>query len=99
MARQTLPEPQSAEFSKRLAESFKAYRVKNNLTQTELAHMSGVSRSIICDVENERTTGTYIGLLTLWQIADTLNLSLDDLVGRTSDIKYAKETVNDAQPA
>ena len=55
----------------------KEYRERKNLSQTELARISGVSRSIIVGLE----TGTYTTTTTdtLLKIAKALNVKVQDI--------------------
>lgn len=55
----------------------KKYREKKNLTQTELAKISGISRSIIVGLE----AGTYTTTTTdtLLKIAKALDVKVEDI--------------------
>jgi len=62
-----------------IAESIKNARKKKYLTQTELAKRVGVTHASISFWEN----GINIpNVKDCWRIADELNISIDELVGR-----------------
>lgn len=58
----------------------KKYRMKNSLSMSELSKLTGLSSGQISDIENRRKTD--LRLSTLIKLADVLDVSLDDLVGR-----------------
>lgn len=60
----------------------KEIREEKRITQEELAKKSGVSRSIICGLETGRTKTTTTK--TLFRIADTLGVSINDLFVRVN---------------
>lgn len=53
------------------------WRAYRGLTQSELAHRSGVNRIQIIDIESGRKTGS---VATLKKLATALRVDLDDLV-------------------
>ena len=55
----------------------KEFREKNNMSQSELARRSKVSRSIINQLENGKRTTTTTK--TLLSIATALNATIDDI--------------------
>ena len=55
----------------------KEFREKNNMSQSELARRSKVSRSIINQLENGKRTTTTTK--TLLSIATALNATVDDI--------------------
>ncbi|HET8706399.1 MAG TPA: helix-turn-helix transcriptional regulator [Pseudomonadales bacterium] len=61
------------------ATRLKAARKKNALTQSELGKLIGVSKVSICLYESGRRTPD---METLQKISDSLNVSIDHLVGR-----------------
>ncbi|MGN1412350.1 MAG: helix-turn-helix domain-containing protein [Oscillospiraceae bacterium] len=62
-----------------IAENIKAKRIEKSFTQLELAERVGVSQVAIAKFEN----GSKIpNLITGYYIAQALNCSLDELVGR-----------------
>jgi len=60
-----------------IGERIKAYRNKLNITQAQLGEQSGVEPSNISHIERG---ATKVSLPTLIKIANTLGVSLDDLV-------------------
>lgn len=60
-------------------ENLRKYRKSRRISQTELADFVGISQRTISHYENGSAEPS---LITLCQIADYLNVSLDDLVGR-----------------
>lgn len=55
----------------------KLYREKRGLTQTELAEISGVSRSTIVNLENQRAKGCQ--LRNMQKISDALGYSIRNI--------------------
>lgn len=55
----------------------KQYRLENNLTQQELANMTGISREYISDAENE-SRNKHITISLLGRIAEVLNVNIAD---------------------
>ncbi len=64
---------------------FKALRIRDNLTQEELAIKLGVSRSTIGMYEQGKREP---GIEGLEAIADFFNVNMNDLTGNTSDEEY-----------
>lgn len=63
-----------------IGESIKKARKSRGMTQQKLSRLSGVQQQLISFYEN----GKYIpNVLTLCSLADALNVSLDELVGRS----------------
>ena len=58
--------------------NLKQIRKRSNMTQAELAEKSGVSRVTISRLETGELQETTLG--TLSRLADTLRVSIDDLV-------------------
>lgn len=52
-------------------------RIKQNLSISELARISGVSKTTISEIENGKHDTT---VTTVCMIADALNVKLDDIV-------------------
>lgn len=63
--------------------TMRMYRKKKNLTINELAKKSGVHKNTIINCETDKIVPS---LYTLIDLADTLNVSIDEYIGRT--IKY-----------
>ncbi len=59
--------------------SIKSARINAGFSQTELANKIGVSRTAISFWENDVNVPN---VKDCWKIADVLNLSIDELVGR-----------------
>ena len=64
-------------FRQRLAD----FRRRLDLTQAELAERIGLTREVVASWEQGRTIGEEVSRLVA--VADALNVSLDDLCGRT----------------
>ena len=56
--------------------NIKKYRLENNLTQQDLADLSGVSRQYICDIEN-KNRNKHITIAVLGRIADSLDIDIE----------------------
>ena len=56
-----------------LSELIKYHRKKSNLTQSELATLAGVGKTVIFDIEHGKET---IQLKTLQKVLKTLNITL-----------------------
>ena len=56
--------------------NIKKYRIANNLTQQDLAALSGVSRQYICDIEN-KNRNKHITIAVLGRIADSLDIDIE----------------------
>ncbi len=57
-------------------------RKESNLTQKQIAELLNISQQSYSDYENEKTQPDFE---TLIKIADTLNVSIDFLLGRTDE--------------
>lgn len=68
------------EFRKIIALNIKIERIKKNLTQEQLAEISGISTKHITKIENGKVTpSSYL----LYKIAQSLNISLDKLTTKS----------------
>lgn len=56
--------------------NIKKYRKERNLTQQDLADLTGVSRQYITDIENENRN-KHITIAILGRIADALNINIE----------------------
>lgn len=63
-----------------IGEAVRKARTDKNMSRCELARKSGVMATTIRAWEQDITNPT---LLNLWAVADALNTSIDELVGRT----------------
>ena len=54
-------------------------RRQRNVTQVQLANELKISRTTLSSYENDRRIPN---ILTVWMIADVLDISIDELVGR-----------------
>lgn len=54
-------------------------RLKNKMTQTDLANILNISRNQISNIE---TGQRGLGLESAWKLADIFHVSIDYLVGR-----------------
>ena len=55
--------------------NIKKYRIANNLTQQDLADLTGLTRQYICDIEN-KSRNKHLSIAVLGRIADALNLHI-----------------------
>jgi transcriptional regulator with XRE-family HTH domain len=67
----------------------KELRIQNNLNQSELGNIIGISRSIIGHYENEQNSPP---IDVLEKLADYFNVSTDYLLGRT-EIKNIEDMI------
>lgn len=58
----------------------KEHREKAGLSQNQLAKLSGVPQSVICDIESKKTKAPRID--TLQAIAEALKMTVDELIGK-----------------
>ena len=58
--------------------NIKKYRLEQNLTQQDLADLTGLSREYICDIENEKRK-KHPTIAVLGRIADALHINIGDL--------------------
>ena len=70
-----------------------AYRKELNLTLTELAALSGVSRSMLSEIERGNANPTYG---TLWHLTRALKIDLNSLVSGASEERSG--SIIDLQP-
>ena len=71
-----------------------AYRKEMNLTLAELAAMSGVSRSMLSEIERGNANPTYG---TLWHLTRALKIDLNSLIGGASEERGGGSII-DLQP-
>lgn len=64
----------------KLSQNIRRLRKKVNLSQEELAKQIGITYSTLAKLESGVNSNPTLD--TLWKIADSLAVSLDDLVGR-----------------
>jgi len=57
-------------------------RLRYGMSQAELARRIGISKTAMNDLEQGKTQDPHLSYI--WAIADTLRLSIDVLVGRSS---------------
>ena len=69
MAQQQLPD---------IGKTIKQLRSAKNLTLDQLAESSGVSKSMLSQIERNKTNPT-VG--TLWSLTEALNIDIGDLLG------------------
>ena len=72
--------------------NIKKYRIANNLTQQDLAELSGVSRQYICDIEN-KNRNKHITIAILGRIADALNLNIVEFFIKEDELRVAIKNV------
>lgn len=61
-----------------IRKNIKYYRLKQHLTQQDLADMTDLSREYICDIENEHRN-KHLTIAVLGRIADALNINITEL--------------------
>lgn len=59
----------------------KAYRIKQGLTQTDLANRAGLNIRQIQKIKNGEAQTENVTLNTMQAIAQALNAKIDDLIG------------------
>lgn len=64
------------EESKKLGANLKAIRVRQNITQSELAELISVDKSFVSNIENGKNNPT---LSTIANLAKALKVSVDEL--------------------
>ena len=62
-------------YYKIIRKNIRKYRLRNNLSQQQLADMCGISREYICDIENENRN-KHVTIAILGRIADSLNINI-----------------------
>ena len=65
-----------------IGKNIKEKRIEQKLTQNELAKAIGVTPVAISYQENNINNPN---VLDIWKIADVLNMSIDELIGRNFD--------------
>ena len=55
--------------------NIKRIRLEHNLTQQDLANLTGLTRQYICDIEN-KSRNKHLSIAVLGRIADALNLHI-----------------------
>lgn len=75
--------------------NIKKYRLKNNLTQQDLADLSGVSRQYICDIEN-KNRNKHITIAILGRVADALNINIIEFFIKEDELKMEIKSVLEA---
>ena len=60
-----------------IRENVKHYRVKQNLTQQDLADMTEMSREYICDIEN-KNRNKHLTISVLGRIAEALDVDITE---------------------
>lgn len=63
-----------------MGKSIKKAREDRRLTRTELSNRSGVMSTTIRAWEQDITNPT---IMNIWAVADALDMSIDELIGRT----------------
>lgn len=58
------------------------YRKRKNMSLDEVAKRSGVSKSMLSQIEQEKTNPTVI---TVWKIAKALNITMEELINSEYD--------------
>lgn len=57
--------------------NIRKFRLKQNLTQQDLADMVELSREYICDIENE-SRNKHLTIAVLGRIVEALNIQIED---------------------
>ena len=71
--------------------NIKKYRLKHNLTQQDLADLTGLSRQYICDIEN-KNRNKHLTIAILGRISDALNIPITEFF-IDNKIKEKQETI------
>lgn len=74
-----MPQPNAVTTFRKIGLTLRELRDKRGLTQKQLSEKTGIAEEQISRYENSAVEPT---LLTLWNIADALKVSLDELTGR-----------------
>ena len=74
-----------------IRENIKKYRLKHNLTQQDLADLTGLSRQYICDIEN-KNRNKHLTIAILGRISDALNTPITEFF-IDNKIKEKQETI------
>lgn len=61
-----------------IRKNIRKFRLEQNLTQQDLADLSGLSREYICDIENE-SRKKHPTIAVVGRIAEALNKNIGDL--------------------
>lgn len=75
-----------------IATNIKKYRIKNNLTQQELAKKSGYSYSYLRKIEGNNCP-KYFSIQTVFNLAKALNIDIKELF-KDNDIWYSMKLMN-----
>ncbi|MBD8922567.1 XRE family transcriptional regulator [bacterium] len=62
-------------YYKIIRKNIRKYRLRNNLSQQQLADMCGITRQYLCDIENENRN-KHVTIAILGRIADSLNINI-----------------------
>ncbi len=62
-------------YYKIIRKNIRKYRLRNNLSQQQLADMCGITRQYLCDIENENRN-KHVTIAILGRIADALNINI-----------------------
>lgn len=62
-------------YYKILRRNIRKYRIRKELTQQELADMTGLSREYICDIEND-SRNKHPSISTIGRVADALKIEM-----------------------
>lgn len=62
-------------YYKIIRKNIRKYRLRNNLSQQQLADMCGITRQYLCDIENENRN-KHVTIVILGRIADSLNINI-----------------------
>lgn len=65
-------------YYKILRKNIRKYRIKKNLTQQELADMTGLSREYICDIEND-SRNKHPSVSTIGRVVDALKVEMCEI--------------------
>lgn len=69
-------------YYKIIRKNIKKFRLKQGLTQQELADMTEMSREYICDIENE-SRNKHLTIAVLGRIADALQIDITNFFKTT----------------
>lgn len=79
-------------YYKIIRENIRYFRLKNNLTQQQLADMIDMSREYICDIEND-SRNKHLTIAVLGRIADAMNVDIANFFAEKQTNPLTKEDI------
>lgn len=75
--------------------NIKRIRLEHNLTQQDLADLTGLTRQYICDIEN-KSRNKHLSIAVLGRIADALNLHIIEFFIEDNKLRIEIKSVLEA---